>query len=739
MMNVLILLLAIHPFYDANFSALPIRSVSVFSNPAGLGLQPGSELIFTYQPDPNVFMPAITASHIGFGLMKIDSIVNFEVGAGYKLPGAFAIGYAYQWGDTSTTHVLGLIGRINKYLSLGYRTTVGSTMRMRGGVALRPHERYLTLSADIEYEGIDSVFNIYYGGVVQPVSGAKLNFHVAHIDTEFHWNTGLELSFGRIKVAGAYSSRDEKFSAGIIFSREPYPTFVPPRKKFSRLQLKDTYAEMEQRRFLGIPVGTRQGFTRLLTDLQSLIKRHDVEAILIEMDTRAPPAAQSEELRSVLTALRDSGKNIVFYAESFHGTIAYELACAADEIIMAPSGSVFIPGLAIRRLYVKGTLEKLGLETDIAHIGKYKSATETLARIDMSDADREQNERILDDVYYPAVANIARARGMTTQEVEALINGKAYFNSDEARTLGLVDTLMYDFELVDYLSHKYGLLEMVDITGGIKHNIIDEAWCTEKPKIALVIAEGMVVSGTGEQSLLDPRLVGGDALARVFEKLREDAEIKAVILRIDSGGGDALATEKITRAVQRCTEEKPVIVSMGRVAGSGGYHIACPANKIYGNKRTITGSIGVFYINLITAGLYNKLGITWDYVKKGTHSDALWGLRHLTDDEMERERQEVKWWYDRFVKTVAESRRLSVAAVDSLGQGRIYSGTHAQELGLIDETGSFLDALSAAKELAQIDGDVEIIVYPQRVGFSLFGTTPRQSSIAYLMADVEIQ
>jgi protease-4 len=732
----LIFLCALNPFYDANFSALPSRSVSVFSNPAGLGLQPGSEVLCTYHPD--VIMPAITASHIGFGLMKTDSTTNYEIGAGYKLPGVFAIGYARQWGDTSS-HVLGCIGRMNQHLSIGYRTTVGSTMHMFGGIGLRPYEQYLTLSADVEYEGIESIRNFYYGAVVQPVAGVKLNFHAAHIDTDFHWNTGLELSFGRIKVAGAYSSGDKKFSAGIILSSEQYATFLPPSKKLSRLQLKETYAEIEQRRFLGIPVGTRQGFTRLLADMHSLIRRDDIEVILIDMETHAPSAAQSEELRAVLTALRDSGKHLVFYADNYHGTIAYELACAADEIIMAPSGSVFIPGLALRRYYVKNTFEKIGLETDVVHVGKYKSAIETLTRIDMSDADREQNEQLLDDIYYPAVANIARARGKTTQQVEELIDGTAYFNSDAASALGLVDTLLYDFELADYLVDTYGPLEMVDITNGITHSIIDETWCTQKPKIALVIAEGMIVTGTGEQSLLETRLIGSDTFTRVLEKLREDKSIKAVILRIDSGGGDALATEKMTRAVQRCVENKPVIVSMGRAAGSGGYHIACPADVIYGDKCTITGSIGVFHVNLVTAGLYEKLGITWDYVKKGTHSDALWGLRHMTDDELEREHREVMWWYDRFVTTVAQHRGMSVAAVDSLGQGRIYSGARAHELGLIDETGGFLDALSAAKELAQIDGDVEIVVYPQRIGFSLFGTTSRHSSIAYLMPDVEIQ
>jgi hypothetical protein len=244
MMHILIFLLTVNPFYDANFSSLPIRSVSIFSNPAGLGLKPGSELLFVYHPD--VLVPAITMANLGFGMMKIDSIHNYEIAAGYKLPGAFSVGYAYQWGNEAH-HTIGIIGKPNRNLSIGYRTTLGSINHMFGGISLQPFEEYIILSADLEYEGIDSILNFYFGAMLQPSTGVKLNFHTSHADsefTDFEWNAGLELSFGRMKLAGEYSSVDKKFSAGVIFSAQSYETFLEPQPTFSRLELKNSYPEI---------------------------------------------------------------------------------------------------------------------------------------------------------------------------------------------------------------------------------------------------------------------------------------------------------------------------------------------------------------------------------------------------------------------------------------------------------------------------------------------------------------
>ena len=220
MILILICALSMNPFYDANFSSLPMRSVSVFSNPGGLGINTGGEALFTYHPDK--IMAALLLNSIGAGMIKIDTIQYYEVSVGYKLPGAISLGYAYQFGDTSS-NVLGFVCHVSHNFSLGYRTTIADKKHMFGGISIKPFQEYLILSGDIEYEGIDSVFNYYYGAIMQPVDGVKMNFHA---DQDFNWNAGLEISFGKIVLAGAYSKADEKFSGGVIISAQPYKTFL---------------------------------------------------------------------------------------------------------------------------------------------------------------------------------------------------------------------------------------------------------------------------------------------------------------------------------------------------------------------------------------------------------------------------------------------------------------------------------------------------------------------------------
>jgi len=736
MILIIICMLSSNPFYESNFSSLPLRSVSIFSNPAGLGIQPGAELLFTYHPD--TLMPALTLGNLGLGMKKVDSLKYFEIGTGYKLPGVFSIGYAHQCGDTSN-HVFGIIARSSPRFSLGYKTSVGKRYHMVGGISLRPFEEYITLSGDIEYEGVDSILNFYYGAMIQPLEGVKLNFHAGHIDEEFNWNAGLELSFGKIKFAGAYSRSDKKFRVGLILSAQPYGTFVPESNKITRLHLKGSYPEIKTRCFLGIPVSTEQGFTRLLSNLESLRNRDDVKAVLVELGSHSIKAAQVEELRNSLIGLKDKGKKIIFFADDYHSTLAYELACSGDEIILSPTGSVIIAGLALRKSYLRETLEKLGLETDIVSIGEYKSAIEKVTRSSMSEADREQIEAFLDDIYFPMINNIAHSRSKTSEEIEALIEDIAYFNSDRAKIHGLIDTALYDFELEDYLTRTYDGMPIVDFQGVVNERAVDETWYSSRPKIALVIAEGTIVSGEGAPNFFQTRLIGSDRYVRIFEDLRKDKNIDAVIFRINSPGGYAVASEKITQAVQRCAAVKPVVVTMGGVAASGGYHVACPGNRIYANKRTLTGSIGVFDIKFVTKGLYDKLGISWDYVKRGKHSDFFWGLRHLTEDELEREEEEAKWWYDKFVRRVAQCRGMSEQKVDILGQGRIYSGASAQKINLIDQTGGYLDALADVKEMAGITGEVEIVFYPRNLGFSLTPLNNEESRFMYLLPEYEIR
>ncbi|MGB3341967.1 MAG: signal peptide peptidase SppA [bacterium] len=736
MISIIILIVAINPFYEANFSSLPMRSISVFSNPAGLGINRGAEIFGIYHPDPDIITVGLSLSSLGLGMIKeLDSTTVYEVGVGYKLPGAFSLGYAYQFGDASN-NFLGIECRATRKLTLGYKTTLGEKYHMFGGISIRPFEEYLTLSCDLEYEGIDSIFTYYWGAMFIPTEGLKMHFQA---NEDFDWQAGLEISVGKMKLAGSYCDAEEKISGGIMFSAQSYESLLPKKNRISSLTLSGNYPEIKRKTFFGIPLKAEQGFTKLLNDLRYLRTQNHIPVIVVKIKSGGLGSAQIEELGDILSELKDSGKRIVFFADNYQGTLLYGLACTGNEIILSPLGTIKIPGLAMRKPYIKGTLEKLGIEFDISHAGKYKSAVEIFERTSMSEADREQISKILDDFYYPVLNKIAKGRAKSPEEVEELINDAGYFNSDEAIEHGLIDTMLYEFELEDYLHEKYGKMSVVDFGRIVNEDIVTEQWQTDRPEIALVIAEGSIVPGQGKPDLFQSSLIGGERYAKILNNLAKNNNIKAVILRINSGGGDAFASEEIAYAVEKCVAVKPVIVSMGDVAGSGGYYIACLADKIYANNNTITGSIGVFGLNPVTKGLYDKIGITWDYVKKGEHSDAYWGLRHLNEEEMEKFDKEVLWYYDRFTKRVAEGRQLTQDKVDSLGQGRIYSGKHAQEIGLVDVTGGFLDALEAAKELSGIKGDVEIIVYTGSDKFSILNKTSMLSDILFRMPDYEVK
>jgi hypothetical protein len=483
----LVAILSVHPFYDGNFSSLAFRTTSIFHNPAGLGLQPGSELIFHYDyhaDQPDIIRPGIVFRYFGFGWSRVDTFNYYEASVGYKMPGVFSLGYAYQFGD-SAQHKVGFVSHPAEQVSFGYYTTVGEVFHMFGGISIRPYKDYVTMSCDIEYEGIDSILDFHYGGYIQPVDGIKAHFFT---NKDFHWNTGLEISFGQLKIGGTYSHEEERISGGVILSANPYKTFLQDKKKALILNLDRAYPEIDQKTFLGIPIQTIPGFTKLIGDLHSLLDQERIEVILVRIGDLSLGQAQIEELRTIIERLHGQGKHIVFYADNYYDLLIYDLACAGDEIILSPLGSVNIPGLAMRKFYLTGTLEKLGIETDIASVGEYKSATEILTRTDMSERDREQLDALLDDMYYPLIEHIAHARGKTERAVELLIDSIGFFNSDDARTQGLIDTVLYDLDVSDYVKEKYGVTKTVYLEELADMKTVGEPWLDNRPRIALVLA-----------------------------------------------------------------------------------------------------------------------------------------------------------------------------------------------------------------------------------------------------------
>lgn len=724
-MTYFLMLIFLNGFFDNSSCAMAGRSGASFINPAGLGITPGFEFLWVGGFDNNQNI-GVSLKNLGFGLKYINKdSITYYAGSGYKfkvngMPLYFGSVWRYH---NNWTYGIGSIFRPKRFVSIGITSEIKKKPQLRIGVGLRPITDRFTLFFDASYK--DSINDYLYGFGYEPMDGIILSF-TRNKNKDISLSLGI--SFGKFKFGGSgiKSNIDEyKGNLSVLASKEPYPTFIKKKKKLVNLTIEGSYPEMkDESKYFGLLTRREPSFYNLLKNIETLKQRKDCAGLFIHFKKWRLGIAQAEELRTALLDFKKSGKKIITYSNDY-GLGRLYLSSIADKIILTPLGDVTIPGLMARMLYLKGTLDKLGIETDIEKVGKYKSATEIFERKDMSDADREQLNALLDDIYEPIVKKIAISRGMSEEKMEELIDNGVFFNSENAVKEGLVDATAFYCELDSVVKNFIGeKIKREGISKFLHKNEVKREWRKkEREKIALVIAEGNIVtgkSGVDPTPLMGGKYIGSETVSKIAEKLRRDKSVKAVVFRVNSGGGGALASEIIANSIKRLAREKPVIVSMGNVAGSGGYYIACFGNKILADRFTITGSIGVLSLNFIMKGLYDKLGISYDQVLKGKHADYFSDLRHMTPDERERFRKETRWYYDKFLERVAEGRDTTTSYIDSIGQGRIWSGTRAEKIGLIDKTGGVLDAINLAKREAGIKKEPELVVYPRpKRSFSL--------------------
>ncbi|MCK4352086.1 signal peptide peptidase SppA [candidate division WOR-3 bacterium] len=697
--------------FEGNSVSTSKRAISLFTNPAGLGINPGSEVVCFFD---TVTQIGLSSGNLGFGaIFGKERKPNYIIGNSFNIGESFWLGYNYKFGE-SKKHELGGIFRPSKFISLGLCSSIETTPNLRGGLALNPGTDRITVFGDIFYKCREGTIRDYlYGIGIEPLDGIILSFKGNKAN---NFNFGLEISLGNLKI-GANTDKDfNKLRARTIVSHETYPTFMPKPEKLAEFTIKGSYPEMkEESKYFGLQTEKEPTFYNLLNNLESVKNKEDVKAVFINFKPSRFGIAQAEELRQELLKLKKAGKKIIVFSNGY-GFGSYYLASVADYIILTPLGDVVIPGISVKMPYIKGALEKLGIETDIERVGKYKSATELFEREDMSKESKEQIGAYLDDIWKPMVTEMAKSRKIEIAKFEDFINKGVFFNSDDALDSGLVDTLAYWDELDDLFNKLFGKIKREPVASLLSKKEISRAFKEEKPKIALFIAEGSIVTG---ESGYDPtpfiggKYMGSETVSKLLNQIRKDKSIKALVFRVNSGGGSALASEIIAQAVKRVAKEKPVIVSMSNVAGSGGYYISCFGNKILADRFTLTGSIGVLGLNLIIKGLYDKFGLSWDQVKRGEHADYFSDLRHLTKEEREKFKKEIEWYYDKFISRVAKGRKLTKAYVDSIGQGRIWSGTKAKEIGLIDEVGGLLKAIDIAKLEAGIKKEAKVVIFPK--------------------------
>lgn len=434
-----------------------------------------------------------------------------------------------------------------------------------------------------------------------------------------------------------------------------------------------------------------------------------VKAVLLKLSSTPNGWATTEQLRVSLENFKKSGKKVYAYGENISQG-SYYVAAAADSLYLNPVGSMELKGFATMMPYFKGTLDKLELKPEIFYAGKFKSATEPFRSDRMSDANKLQITEFQKDFWNEFIDAVSKRTHADVATINQWVaEGKIQFPQD-ALDNKLVDGLLYWDQVEQRMRNGSGLgndikyLSFNDYAKHVKNNRK-----TSKTKIAVLFAEGDITDGESNE---DYEVASKDFVSAI-RKLRKNDDVKAVVLRVNSPGGSALASEVILRELQLLKEKKPLIVSMGNVAASGGYYIASQADSIFAMPNTITGSIGVFTMMFDASGLMkNKLGITFDGVKNAPYADFPTGSRPFTADESARMQKQVDHTYDIFKQRVARGRKMDVAIVDSIAQGRVWSGTAAQRIGLVDVLGNLDRAIVSAAAMAKVK-DYQVAVYPE--------------------------
>jgi protease-4 len=461
-----------------------------------------------------------------------------------------------------------------------------------------------------------------------------------------------------------------------------------------------------------------QSLLSFISSLKNAKTDSRIDAVLLDVDFPGVGWGKADELREAIADFKASGKPIYAFMEI--GTNKeYYIAAACDKIFLPPSGDLYINGLAANVMFYKGTLDKIGVEMEMVQIGKYKSAAETYTRKDMSDGQREVMNAILDDYTNRIIAAVADGRKKSPEDVKALIDNAPY-SAVAAKQQGLIDDTLYRDQVYDEFKKTLGYKEGVDLrlTGGRDyHEAIKDSFASGKDAdIAVIFASGAInVGHSSSGGYGGEAMVGSDTVIKAVNDAAEDNAIKAIILRVDSPGGSALASDLMWHAIENAKAKKPVVVSMSDLAASGGYYISCNANKIVAEPSTLTGSIGVFMGKPVIRGLLDWGGVTSETVKRGKNAGLFDTTAKWTPDELAKIQESAhKIYYDDFVPKVSKGRSKTVEEIDAIGQGHVWTGAQAKQNGLIDEFGGFDKAVEVAKQLANIapDKTVRRIVFP---------------------------
>ncbi len=636
-----------------------------------------------------------------------------------------SLGFAYQWA-TSNTQIpfinklitLSSLYRPNKFISFGIVGSTNPEYKDYEGaldLAIRPFgNEKITLFGDYIYSNLfGSKSKMWSTGlVIEPFEG--IQFSGRYFNSK-SFTFGVQLSFGNFSILQATNfnrygdfqhhiqglrigSYDRNIFSKIFTKEKTHQIDLNGQIKYQKFQLFDN----------------SKSFYQLIDRLEKIKNDEKIDRVEINLSGFVSSSVFLWELRDKLLELKKANKKITIFLDNADLKL-YHFASVADKIIMDPIGLIVLDGVLMGRNYYKGTLEKLGIGFDELRFFKYKSAAETYSREKMSDADREQRQLLVDNLYNTIKEEIENSRPNLKASVDSLINNYVIFDSKSALEIGLIDSVGRWYKLFDK-SKVDEILRIVKDNTIESEELNEDNYWSEKPKIAIVYALGVCAMDEG---------IRARTLIKDLEKISSDNSIKAVVFRIDSPGGDALASDVIAEGIKKLKKIKPVIVSQGLVAGSGGYWLSMYGDTIVANKNTITGSIGVIGSWFYNKGFKESVGVSTDLVKRGEHADLGYGMiipvlniilpdRKLTNEERNKIEEMFREMYSEFTTKVSIGRNKSKDDIEKVAQGRVWSGMDAVKIGLVDVLGGLSDAIEIARIKANLNkNEYQIVEFPK--------------------------
>lgn len=465
--------------------------------------------------------------------------------------------------------------------------------------------------------------------------------------------------------------------------------------------------------FMSMTSDKTLGLNDILDNIRRASNDPKISCILLNVGIIKANYETVQEIRSALQEFKSSGKFIIAYSD-YYTQSAYYLCSVADKVYMNPEGILELRGVSSQLIFFKNTLEKIGVAPQPIRHGKYKGAIEMFVNEKMSDANRDQHQVFVDEVWKQVCGEISASRMLDVAHLNKIADSLLVRNADDAVSHKLLDTLRYYDQIIGQIKDSLGIasdakVPAIQLGEYISHNSLSDDENTSSPaKIAVVVAQGDIIPGQGTDDN-----IGGDRYAKLFRELREDATVKSVVFRLNTGGGSSLASESIWREVSLTAVVKPVVVSMGDYCASGGYYVACPATTVVANTLTLTGSIGVYGLLFDASKMLNNIGVSTDLVKTNAYADIGTVTRPLSSFEHLAIQKEVDNTYQKFISHVAKGRNLSISFVDSIGQGRIWAGSHALRHGLVDTIGGLHLSVDIAAEKASLGSNYDLVYYPR--------------------------